>query len=255
LQALKDILNSFEPISLDEMDNVKLMNRMDVKYTFHRNQLSHILEQLTDSYRVLDINGTRITRYESLYFDTMDFSLYNRHHSGRLNRYKVRFRKYVESNLQFFEIKFKNNKGRTLKNRIRQQEIVESIEGQAMEFLAKHTNLSSSQLHPKLWVNYSRITLVHRSIPERVTIDIDLSFHNHESKKQVPNLVIAEVKQDRTRSSEFVRLMRDHYIRQGSISKYCFGVTSLFRMVKNNNFKPQLHYYRKISNGSITGDQ
>lgn len=239
-------LNTFEPITLEEMDNVKLMNRVDVKYTFRDEQLPSFLDKLKEHYRVLEVNGCRSSRYESLYFDTPGFHLYHQHHSGRLNRYKIRVRKYVESNLHFFEIKFKNNKGRTLKNRIKQQQVIETIEGRAGEFLAEHSNLGSEKLEPKLWVNYTRITLVHRTIAERVTLDLNLSFKTDEELHSIPHLVIAEVKQDKASTSTFVRLMRDNFIREGSISKYCFGVASMFRE-RINNFKTQLHLYKKIT--------
>jgi hypothetical protein len=228
------------------MDNVRLMNRVDVKYTFLDEKLPDFLNKLKEHYRILEVNGCRSSRYESLYFDTAGFHLYHQHHSGRLNRYKIRVRKYVESNLHFFEIKFKNNKGRTLKNRIKQQNVIQTIEGKAEEFLAQHTNLADAGLEPKLWVNYTRITLVHRSIAERVTIDVNLTFKNHESTREIPHLVIAEVKQDKASTSAFVRMMRDNFIREGSISKYCYGVTSLFRE-RMNNFKTQLHLYKKIT--------
>ncbi len=228
------------------MDNVKLMNRVDVKYTFRDEKLPEFLEKIKDHYRVLEVSGLRSSRYESLYFDTPKFDLYHQHHSGRLNRYKVRVRKYVESNLHFLEIKFKNNKGRTLKNRIKQQQVIQTIEGKAGEFLSEHSNLAGEGLEPKLWVNYTRITLVHRTIAERVTLDVNLTFKNDTVTRDIPNLVIAEVKQDKASTSAFVRLMRDNFIREGSISKYCFAVTSLFRE-RFNNFKTQLHLYKKIS--------
>jgi hypothetical protein len=246
VENINRFLESFEPISLEEMDNVRLMNRVDVKYTFREDRLISFLEKLKENYRVLEVNGCRSSRYESLYFDTPQFDLYHQHHSGRMNRYKIRVRKYVESNLHFFEIKFKNNKGRTLKNRIRQQQVIESIEGKAGEFLLKHTNLQQEKLEPKLWVNYTRITLVHRTIAERVTLDLNLTFRKGNEVREIPNLVIAEVKQDKASSSAFVRLMRDNFIREGSISKYCFGVASLFRE-RFNNFKSQLHLYKKIT--------
>lgn len=246
MNNLTSLLAQFEPITLAEMDSVQLMNRVDVKYTFREEKLPVFLEQLKAHYRILEVNGCRSSRYESLYFDTPGFHLYHQHHSGRLNRYKIRVRKYVESNLHFFEIKFKNNKGRTLKNRIKQQQVIETIEGHADEFLAKHTNLKGEKLEPKLWVNYSRITLVHKTIAERVTIDVDLTFKTHNVTRSIPNLVIAEVKQDKASTSAFVRMMRDNFIREGSISKYCFGVASMFRE-RMNNFKAQLHIYKKIT--------
>jgi hypothetical protein len=239
-------LAAFESISLEEMDNVHLMNRVDIKYTFRDDKLPAFLETLKDHYRVLEVCGCRSSRYESLYFDTPGFYLYHQHHSGRLNRYKIRMRKYVESNLHFFEIKYKNNKGRTLKNRIKQQQVIETIEGHAGEFVSQHTNLTSENLEPKLWVNYTRITLVHRTLPERVTLDMDLTFKTDSITQEIPNLVIAEVKQDKVSTSAFIRLMRDNFIREGSISKYCFAVASLFRE-KFNNFKSELHLYKKIT--------
>ncbi|MEP7264116.1 MAG: polyphosphate polymerase domain-containing protein [Bacteroidota bacterium] len=243
---ISNILETFETISLEEMDRVRLMNRVDVKYTFRDDQLGDFLIKLKEHYRILEVSGCRSSRYESLYFDTPEFDLYHKHHSGRLNRYKIRLRKYVESNLHFFEIKFKNNKGRTLKNRIKQQQVIQTIEGNAEEFLALHTTLPAEGLEPKLWVNYNRITLVHRTIAERVTLDLNLVFKTNEETREIPNLVIAEVKQDKVSTSAFVRLMRDNFIREGSISKYCFAVTVLFRE-KFNNFKSQLHLYKKIT--------
>src|SRR6476620_1200607 len=94
-----DSMNKFEPITLQEMDGVKLMDRTDTKFTFNINELDAILDEARAHYRILDIEGNRISRYKTLYFDTENFKLYNEHHSGKLNRYKIRHRTYVESNL------------------------------------------------------------------------------------------------------------------------------------------------------------
>jgi hypothetical protein len=106
-------------------------------------------------------------------------------------------------------------------------------------------------LEAKLWVNYSRITLVNKHSPERVTIDINLNFKNGDQDKTIDNLVIAEVKQDKAHISAFIKLMKKYHIRQGSISKYCYGVISLFGSIKHNNFKPNLILLKKILNGTI----
>jgi len=117
-QKIKDILANFDPIMLEEMDSVKLMDRTDTKFVFSFDQLPGILEAIRPYYRALEISGTRVSKYETLYYDTDDFNLYQRHHCGKMNRYKIRSRKYVESDLHFFEVKYKNNKGRTINNRI-----------------------------------------------------------------------------------------------------------------------------------------
>lgn len=235
------------------MDSVKLMDRTDTKFVFRKSRLAYVLSQLHDHYRVLDVNGNKISRYESLYFDTHNFELYHKHQSGKLNRYKVRFRKYVESNLNFFEVKFKNNKGRTIKNRVKQQQIDGSIQNKADVLLKEKTPFEPANLEAKLWVNYSRITLVNKTSPERVTLDINLHFKNDEQLKTIDDIVIAEVKQDKAASSAFIKLMKQLHIREGSISKYCFGVISLFNTIKHNNFKPNLISLKKTLYGTTAG--
>lgn len=234
------------------MDSVKLMDRTDTKFVFGETELNKILEELKSDYKILDINGNRISKYESLYFDTPKFDLYLKHQSGKLNRYKVRYRKYVESNLNYFEVKFKNNKGRTIKDRVKQTDIDNTIQDKAQDLLNEKTPLTSENLEAKIWVNYSRITLVNKNSPERVTLDLNLHFKNGEQIKQIENLIIAEVKQDKASKSPFIKLMRKNHIRVGSISKYCFGIISLFEKIKQNNFKPKLIPIKKITHATIT---
>src|SRR5437868_6547196 len=109
-EEIKNILSQYQPVSLQEMDNVKLMDRTDLKFVFSHRDLPDILIEVMPHYRSLEASGVRISRYETLYYDTVNFELYNRHHSGKMNRYKIRSRKYVESDLHFFEIKYKNNR-------------------------------------------------------------------------------------------------------------------------------------------------
>ena len=110
---LSQIASSFSTISLDEMDDVKLMSRTDTKFAFQSKILPILLNKITPFYKVLSINGDLIHDYKSLYFDTDDRKFYLDHHNRRVNRHKVRFREYVGSSLTFLEIKRKNNKGRT----------------------------------------------------------------------------------------------------------------------------------------------
>jgi hypothetical protein len=252
VEETNQILNEFQPISLKEMDKVALMNRVDTKFVFALEQLPLILKQIQNDYRILDINNVRVNKYESLYFDTKNLDLYYNHHRGKLNRYKIRFRKYVESNLLFFEVKFKTSKKRTIKNRIKQIEIDEIIKGTAEELMLKKTNLISAELEPKIWINYSRITFVSKNTLERVTIDLNLSFKNDVQEKTIDNLVIAEVKQGKFHLSPFINIMKKYHIRQKSISKYCYGIVTLYNSIKHNNFKPKLILIKKILNDTYT---
>ncbi len=253
---LNNLLNSFEPISLDEMDNVKLMDRTDTKYTFHSEILPTVLEQLKDSYRVLRINDTYQSNYKTLYYDTNELSLYYKHHSGKLNRYKVRHRSYVDSNIGFLEVKFKNNKGRTIKDRIKNNEVLLQWTEEARHFLAKKTPYLPDTLVPNLWVNYSRITLVNKTSNERLTIDLNLEFIKGDREKSMKSLVIAEVKQEKNQPSRFKELMKQLRIREGSISKYCMAVALTGEQVKINSFKAKLIQLQKITqHDSITNSR
>lgn len=234
------------------MDNVKLMDRIDTKYIFSAHHLPLYLDAIKGTYRVLEVNSYRMINYESLYFDTKDYELYRQHHCGKMNRYKIRFRKYVESNLNFFEIKLKSNKGRTIKRRINYVQAYEKIKHKAKEFLEKETCLDAANYCAVLWINYTRITLVNRFSPERVTIDTNLHFKTHNSEKKIQNLVIAEVKQEKSMQSAFACLMKSNHIREGFMSKYCFGISYLVNGVRKNNFKSQLTQYNKLQSNATT---
>lgn len=247
MDEIKNVLAGFEHILLQDMERVALMDRFDTKYIFHVENLPEILKSIQKDYQVLYVNDCNISKYESLYFDTPEFDLYHYHLQGKLNRYKFRFRKYIESNLLFFEIKFKNNKGRTKKTRTKYEDFSFS-ENQALgEFIKSNSNLQSSELEEKMWVNYSRITLVNKTIAERVTLDLNLTFKNDAKEVTLSQIVVAEVKQDKSMPSPFVLLMREKHIREGFMSKYCLGIIHLFSHIKANPFKPQLLKVKKIS--------
>ena len=163
MDTIREILAGFKPITLDEIGKVKLMDRVDTKFVFPAVRLPEILSGLLPDYRVLEINNIRIPRYETIYYDTADFYHFHRHHTKHLNRYKVRIRRYLESQESFFEIKFKNNHGRTLKERIAIEDPEEGINETVSSFIGrKARHLNGLQFEPKLMVHFSRITLVNK---------------------------------------------------------------------------------------------
>jgi len=93
---IKEVLNTFEPVTLKGLDEVKMLNRIDTKYVFHINQFVEILEEVRENYYALEIDNSRMFAYESLYFDTDDYQLYKFHHNGKINRLKVRYRRYSD---------------------------------------------------------------------------------------------------------------------------------------------------------------
>lgn len=246
MDLIQHILAGFEPITLSEMDNVKLMDRTDTKYTFHVSGLDALLHEAMPYYKILSVENNRISRYKTLYYDTEAFDLYNKHHSGKLNRYKIRHRTYVESELGFLEVKFKNNKGRTIKTRVKEKDYATIQPGKSFDFLKAQLPFCPTTLIPRIWINYSRITLVNKSSAERLTIDLNLEFKTSDATRNMGQLVIAEVKQDSKAPSPFVAILKKKHIREGSISKYCFAVASSFNGVKSNNFKQKLSQVNKL---------
>ena len=118
MENLKKILNQYEAVFLKDMEKVSLMNRQDTKYVFVEDQLASVLKKLSEFYNILEIDGLRQMSYSNIYFDTDDFLFYNNHQRGKMNRYKIRNRRYDDSDLTFCEVKFKSNKSRTQKNRL-----------------------------------------------------------------------------------------------------------------------------------------
>jgi hypothetical protein len=253
-ERIKEQTLRFSAISLAEMEDVKLMNRTDTKFLLPRRRISSLLDQLREDYRMLEVAGHRLCAYETLYFDTPDLRYYHDHQSGRSNRYKIRQRRYVESDLLFTEVKHKTNKGRTVKERIQNREVQPlevrptQLDAESRAFVNSRTNGTPLDLRPVLWVGYRRITLVGRYSPERITLDLDLSFADGQRQRDFGGLAIAEVKQDARQASAFLDLMKQQGVRSGSISKYCLGVVSLDRTIKHNRFKPQLRHLQKIIN-------
>lgn len=250
---LNNILSLFEPITLEEMDNVKLMERTDTKYVFPVAELSEILKGMITHYRILEINSVRVQRYESLYYDTNEYLLYNKHQIGKPDRYKIRFRRYLDSSgLTFLEIKHKNNKKTTSKKRTKMLDIESGINEKAREFFTKNTPYNPDLFKPSIWVNYSRMTFVNKFSQERLTIDTNLIYKKADSNEEIvttfPQMVIAEAKREKAATvSQFVRLVRKTGVREGAISKYCFGIYNLINEVPKNNLKPKVRFVCKMA--------
>lgn len=246
LDEVRNVLNGFDPITLAEMDGVKLMDRTDQKFIFHISKLPELLLAVREHYRSLEVAGTRMSRYETLYYDTPEYELFRQHHNGKTNRYKIRMRRYVESDLHFFEVKHKNNKGRTQKNRVKTSNSEGVIDSKSSALLESTAGLLPNELEPKLWVNYTRITLVNRHEEERLTIDLDLEVKDENGCQRFDSLVIVEAKQAKPMDTAFVKLLREQRIREGGMSKYCMAVAQLSATVKKNNFKEGLTTIHKI---------
>ena len=246
---LNKYLSEFNAVSLDELQSVRLMNRMDVKFAFNVIKLIPILRKMNAFYDVLDLNNSKIQSYRSLYYDTPERMFFLDHHNKRVNRNKVRFREYIDSELFFLEIKLKNNKGKTIKKRMQVDEISKKLSYTHINYI-NNTIGNNISLIPQHWINFNRITFVNKGRTERITIDLDLCFSSDTDSGSFDDLVIAEIKQDRSgQSSYFKRLLKKMYISPVGLSKYCMSAIELNPNLKHNRFKRTRLLINKLQKG------
>ena len=244
-------------IKLEEMDSIKLMNRVDTKYLTTESVLEKVLEKAADNgYRALEVEGSTISPYNSLYFDTDSLKMFQDHHNRRLVRQKVRTRVYVSTSQTFLEIKRKNNKGRTKKKRteIPSEAFADfRSNASAARFLSEHSDYSVDLIKPRLETLFRRITLVNRAKTERLTIDTSLRFINHDTSltADLGSAVIIELKQDGRAESEMKRILLDCRVKPVRISKYCIGTTVTNPSAKSNRFKVKVRKIEKTTGEKI----
>lgn len=251
-ETIRQWLYQLQPISLDEMSGIKLMNRTDTKFVTSKSKLAELLELAQGKYYAQQINGQRIANYCTTYWDTHEHLFYLEHHNGRAPRQKIRIRTYMDSNTTFLEVKTKNNHGRTKKKRITvpSQELPEVLEAGGTPFIQGLTGQTFDDIMPTVQNHFQRITLVNYGKTERLTIDFNVRFHNFETETdaQTGDLVIIELKRDGNVYSPVLELLRQIRVKPHGFSKYCIGSAMTNGHLKNNNFK-----FKMITISKLTG--
>ena len=241
-------LSSFDKISLDEMNGVSLMKRVDTKFILTESQLLKVFSKIRKEYKVLEIDNERLMQYSTLYFDTQNKKCFKEHHNGKLNRYKIRMRKYLVSDICFLEVKKKNNLGITNKTRRQIKDFETILSSDSKEFIY-NSQINDLLLEPALYNNFNRITLVNKNYPERVTIDTNLSFKSADKEKIFDNLVVIEIKQEGKRLNTVMnKALKLMSILPTNFSKYCLGITNTFDNIKSNRFKEINLKINKLNN-------
>lgn len=247
-----EILKQMEPITLDEMKNIHLMDRVDSKFVIPRTLLPELLTEMAPYFRVQTKDENAISPYATQYFDTPNLEMFLMHQNGKLNRQKIRIRSYIDSDLSFLEIKNKNNKGRTNKIRVPVDfSSVDSMEklGDKKEFLDTNSRFATQSLIPVLSNHFNRITFVNNRKTERITIDLDLNFTNEQTgdNTNFEEVVILELKQDGWQHSDFRDILMQLRVKRNSFSKYCMGTVLTNSTIKYNRFKCRLAIINKLS--------
>jgi len=209
-------------------------------------KLQQILEQTLSEYYILEIEGQRLMDYQTTYFDTPDNSMYLKHHNRKMNRHKIRQRKYVSTNSSFLEVKLKTNKNVTIKNRVEAVFEETSFLPAELNFIQHETPYSGENLTPVLNNKFKRLTLIHKNKLDRCTIDISPVFWNENNILNMADLAIFELKRGHSlKSSPIVAMLRNLKIRQRGMSKYFTGRAMLEPELKQNAFKPRIRFINR----------
>jgi len=244
-------LSPFHTVGLDELNRrAALLDRMENKYIVAVPALRRILDELAEHFDVLAIDGAVVFGYDTIYFDSDDRVSYRDHAQGKRRRFKIRTRRYVESDQCFFEVKLKGVRGRTIKERMPYNPSQrDTLNGDARAFLSacfrKVYGIEfAHDVAPSLPMRYRRVTLVGKRAAERVTVDFALEFQRDDDTwhPAPAEFAIVEVKSERGRGVAD-RIFRRHGLRGTACSKYCVGLNVMQPDLRYNAFKHVLETY------------
>jgi hypothetical protein len=259
MDPIKNNLSRFNTTTLEKLEIIKLLKRYDTKFLFHRDQLIPILDFLSRYYDILEIDNKRFFNYQNLYFDTDDYFFYHQHHNRKFSRHKVRFRRYVDTNQCYFEVKHKSNKRKTTKSRLLlgYKRISHELSGSSKDYARKIISINNGEIidivKPKLWIEFKRITFANQLKKERLTVDINLTFTNVNSHSlTLDDLVVVELKSENfSINSIFFQHLKSLGINPTRFSKYCIGTILTENDVKYNRFKKTLLKIDKLNQGDV----
>ncbi|HJX77501.1 polyphosphate polymerase domain-containing protein [Glutamicibacter sp.] len=240
-EALEDAVVDRASIGLAEViSEAALQTRVDRKFLLTPEEFTALSERLGDQFKIMEIDGLRTFRYESVYFDTEDFEQYRAHRQGRRRRYKVRSRTYADTGLSMFEIKTKGLRGATVKHRVEQApeqagELSEENREFLDQILASEYGEEAPSLSAVLDSTYTRATFVNPIDGERVTCDVELNYANDEKQIAGPELIVVETKSADGRGVSD-RALAELGIREVSMSKYCIGIALLHPQLPANRW-------------------
>jgi hypothetical protein len=233
LSGLDQIRSAFRPVGLQELDQrASLLHRVDVKYLLSWDAVAALCRRLRDDHQMLEIDGRRMFRYESVYFDTPDLRCYHEHELGTLPRFKARTRLYADSGRCVFEIKLKLTGDVTDKRQIDYRpEERETISPQAARFLAESLEECGidppAQLEPSLRTAFRRLTIAAQNAPDRLTCDVELELQRGQGRARLdPSFVIIESKTEKGESAAD-RVLSELGVEPVPLSKYRVGIELL----------------------------
>ncbi len=243
--------NTLDAVSLQELNDLAaLQTRVDRKYLVFAHELVDLFQVDDLNARVLEVDGRRQFGYTSTYFDTPSVDCYLNAARSRPNRFKVRTRTYLDSDIHYLEIKTRARGRKTKKTRHRatledhanvtpanQRLIAETLDAEFRGRTMLDCEATVAALQSTLTTHYSRTTLLvgpqtlgagAAGEPSRATIDTSLAFSAPGTQlRSHPDLAIIETKTAGA-PSPIDRLLWRSGHRPTKISKFGAGL-ALFR--------------------------
>ncbi|WP_251141065.1 polyphosphate polymerase domain-containing protein [Cellulomonas dongxiuzhuiae] len=246
---LEDPVARLVPVGLDELvERAGLLTRVDRKYLVPVDDVGALVRLLPRDAQVLEIGSRRLFEYESVYFDTPDLLAYHLAAHRRRRRFKVRTRTYVDSALCWIEVKTRGARGTTVKDRVPHLLDDRSSVDPALPFvtatLAAHgiTGAESMRWSPTLLTRYRRATILLPDSDSRLTVDVDLLWHDGRRPLHLHGLAVVETKTGSTASAAD-RLLWVHGHRPLRISKYATGLAALQPELPANRWHRTLRHH------------
>jgi hypothetical protein len=237
----------FESISLSELNAAaELQTRQDRKYIVPVALLATLAPEIASDTRVLRTNGVAKFAYESHYFDTPERASYLAAVRQRPHGYKVRTRSYLDSDTCLLEVKTRNGRGETVKNRMEYafaDRLVLTEQGRSFVRNFAEVGSDAEDLEPVLQTNYQRTTLVLGNEPVRATVDVGLLFTDPlGGTVALRDYAVVETKTLGSHSA-IDRLLWHHGHRPETFSKFGIGLAVLHPELPANRWNRVLRRY------------
>jgi hypothetical protein len=241
-------------LSLEEVLAVAdLQTRTDRKYVVDPEVFAEVVDELRAGLGVLEIDGVRSFRYESVYFDTPALDSYLGAAHGRRRRFKVRTRSYLDSGDCMLEVKTRSGRGETVKTRMPYDIGRRSaLDAAALEFVHAHAALPpGATFAPVLTTAYRRATYVDLATGSRLTCDSGLRCSSPAgSSVALDGELLVETKSAGAPTAAD-RLLWRAGVRPVAVSKFCVGIAALDPSLPANKWNRILRRHFDRTHGGL----
>ncbi|MGP0223200.1 polyphosphate polymerase domain-containing protein [Paenarthrobacter sp. NCHU4564] len=240
-------LDQLPAVGLDELTTeAALLTRVDRKYLVPSATARRLLGTFHAEARVLDMDGTRMFNYDSVYFDTPALDSYMLAAHGRRRRFKIRTRTYVDSNVSFLEVKTEGAREATVKERIpyepgdRDRLTDEGLAYVNETLAAAIGDAEYGPLEPVLSTRYNRTTLYLPRSGSRATIDTDVTWQRPGGRPWLLDEAVVLETKSGSAPGPLDRHLWANGVRPCRISKFATGMAALHPGLPANRWNQTL---------------